>query len=181
MKTPPVEQLKKMSADAVLQPLAALLKANPPPASEAPVLAKLATIGIVPGEKFDPSKLDPAVAKGLEKSLPVALEKLEAASKETRRAGQRLAHAADDRSATSARDYGARAVVALVGLGANLPQDAVYPSAFVDGDGKPLNGANRYVMHFDKGADAAGRRVLVGDDVRRQTRSSSPTRSTATR
>jgi hypothetical protein len=36
-------------------------------------------------------------------------------------------------------------------LGANLPADAVYPSAFVDGDGKPLNGANRYVLHFDKG------------------------------
>jgi hypothetical protein len=48
-------------------------------------------------------------------------------------------------------DYGARAVVALIGLGANLPADAVYPSAFVDGEGKPLNGANRYTLHFDKG------------------------------
>ena len=49
-------------------------------------------------------------------------------------------------------DYGERAIVALVGLGANLPADAVYPSAFMDGDGKPLNGAHRYVLHFDKDA-----------------------------
>ena len=32
-----------------------------------------------------------------------------------------------------------------------MANDAVYPSAFVDGDGKPLTGANRYVLHFDKG------------------------------
>jgi hypothetical protein len=36
-------------------------------------------------------------------------------------------------------------------VGANIGQDAVYPSAFVDREGKPLSGANRYVLHFDKG------------------------------
>jgi hypothetical protein len=50
-------------------------------------------------------------------------------------------------------DYGLRAVVALVGLGANLPADAVYPSGFVDGDGQAFDGANRYVLHFDKGQE----------------------------
>jgi hypothetical protein len=44
-----------------------------------------------------------------------------------------------------------RAMVALGGLGANLPADAIYPTAFVDGDGKPLDGASNYVLHFDKG------------------------------
>src|SRR5713226_6454644 len=32
-----------------------------------------------------------------------------------------------------------------------LPQDAVYPTSEVDGDGKPYSGANKYVMHFPKG------------------------------
>jgi hypothetical protein len=49
-------------------------------------------------------------------------------------------------------DYGFRAVVTLIGLGANLPADAIYPLAFVDGDDRPLDGANRYVVHFDNGA-----------------------------
>jgi hypothetical protein len=48
-------------------------------------------------------------------------------------------------------DYGLRAVVALIGLGANIPADAIYPNAFTDGDNKPLSGTNRYVVHFDKG------------------------------
>ena len=121
------------------------MKSNPPPASEAPVLEKLKAIGIVPGEKFDPSTLDPAVAKGLEQSVQAALAKLEAASKETGAPvnGWRVPPMVLGNFGT---DYGARAVVALIGLGANLPQDAVYPSAFVDGAGQPLDGANRYEL-----------------------------------
>jgi hypothetical protein len=34
--------------------------------------------------------------------------------------------------------------------GANQPDDAVYPLNLVDSDGKPLNGANKYVLHFGK-------------------------------
>ncbi|NJD33167.1 MAG: DUF1254 domain-containing protein [Gammaproteobacteria bacterium] len=149
MKTAPVDQLKAMSADAFFNRMAMLMKDNPPPASEAPVLEKLKAIGIVPGEKFDASKLDPAVAKGLENSVSVALEKLLAASKETGAPvnGWRVPPMVLGNYGT---EYGARAVVALIGLGANLPQDAVYPSAFVDGDGQALDGANRYVIHFDK-------------------------------
>jgi hypothetical protein len=40
------------------------MKTNPPTAEDAPMVAKLAKIGIVPGQDFDPSKLDPAVAQG---------------------------------------------------------------------------------------------------------------------
>jgi hypothetical protein len=150
MKTPPVEQLEKMNAAMFFSALATLLKSNPPPASEATVLAKLAKIGVVPGEKFDPGKLDPAVAKGLERSVSVALEKLRAAAKETGAPvnGWRIPPMILGNYGT---DYGVRAVIALWGLGANLPADALYPSTYIDGDGKPLNGANQYMLHFDKG------------------------------
>jgi len=37
-----------------------------------------------------------------------------------------------------------------VGLGANLAKDAIYPMTRVDGEGKPLTGKNKYVMHFTK-------------------------------
>jgi hypothetical protein len=151
MKAAPVDQLKAMSSAAFFDRLAAVLKANPPPASEAPVLEKLEAIGIVPGERFDPAKLDPNVAKGLESSLRVALEKLEAASRESGAPvnGWRVPSMVLGRFGT---DYGTRAVVALIGLGANLPEDAVYPSVFVDADGQPLDGANRYVIRFDRDA-----------------------------
>ena len=48
-------------------------------------------------------------------------------------------------------DYKTRAGIALIGLGGIWREDVVYPTAFDDGDGKPLDGANRYVLHFDKG------------------------------
>jgi hypothetical protein len=50
-------------------------------------------------------------------------------------------------------DYLLRATVTKGGFGANAPQEALYPSATVDGNGKPLNASNNtnYVIHFDKG------------------------------
>ena len=149
MKTPPVEQVARMTTEQFFNRLAMLMKDNPPPASEAPILAKLAKIGIVPGRKFDPSKLDPAVAKGLSQSLPAALSKLSEASSKTGAPvnGWRVPPMILGRFGS---EYGVRAVVALVGLGANLPEDAVYPSVYVDADGKPLDAANRYVIHFAK-------------------------------
>lgn len=150
VKTPPVEQVSRMSADTFFKTLAALMKSNPPATADAPALAKLARIGIVPGQDFDMSKLDPAVARGLEGAVQRAVEKLQMAAKETGAPvnGWRVPPMILGNYGT---DYGARAVVALIGLGANIAQDAIYPSAFVDGDGKPLTGANRYVLHFDKG------------------------------
>ena len=48
--------------------------------------------------------------------------------------------------------YLKRAIVAQVGLGANLPEDAIYPLNLGDSEGRPLDGENKYVLHFEKGA-----------------------------
>ena len=48
--------------------------------------------------------------------------------------------------------YLKRAIVGQLGLGANLPEDAIYPTNLGDESGKPLDGANKYTIHFDKGA-----------------------------
>ena len=36
------------------------------------------------------------------------------------------------------------------GLGANVPEDAIYPLNLGDETGRSLGGANKYVLHFDK-------------------------------
>jgi len=148
--SPPSEQVGKMSAADFFKLLAAMLKANPPPAADAPALAQFAKIGIVPGQDFDAAKLDPFVAKALEPSVKTALAKLQAAGKTLGKPVNGW-NSLPMNLADFGTDYGTRAVVALIGFGANLPADAVYPSAFTDGDGKPLDGANKYVLHFDKG------------------------------
>ena len=45
--------------------------------------------------------------------------------------------------------YLKRAALAMIGLGSNPPEDAIYPLAFVDGEGNPLDGEHDYVLHFD--------------------------------
>lgn len=148
--TAPADQVAKMDATTFFKTLSRLMAANPPPAADAPALALLARIGVVPGQDFDTGKLDPAVAKGLEKSVAIAPEKLQAAAKH---AGKPVNgwYVPPMNVADFGTDYGLRGVVALIGLGANLAADAIYPNAFTDGDGKPLSGVNRYVVHFDKG------------------------------
>ena len=47
--------------------------------------------------------------------------------------------------------YLKRAIITQWGLGANLPEDAIYPTNLGDESGKPLDGANKYTLHFDKG------------------------------
>jgi hypothetical protein len=48
-------------------------------------------------------------------------------------------------------DYLNRAAVTQFGLGANTPQEALYPATFTDVQGQPLSGANNYTIHFDPG------------------------------
>jgi len=54
------------------------------------------------------------------------------------------------KATTSMSTDQAHAIVAMVGLGANQPDDAVYPLNVADGDGQPLNGDHDYVLHFGK-------------------------------
>lgn len=156
MTLAPIDAVTKMSTAEYLDAMATLLAQNPPPAADAPVVEKLAKLGVVAGQKFDAAGLDPAFAKGLARALPAAIERLTAASKESGAPvnGWRIPSM---KLADFGTDYGTRAVVALVGLGANLSADAVYPSAYVDGDEAPLSGAHSYVLHFDKGQEPPAR------------------------
>jgi hypothetical protein len=48
-------------------------------------------------------------------------------------------------------DYLFRAAVTQFGLGANIGQEAFYPSTFTDSQGKPLSGNSSYLIHFEPG------------------------------
>ncbi len=148
MKTPPREQVNRLDAGAYFKLLATLLKDNPPAAADAPLIAKLARIGFVPGKDFDITKLDPAVVKGLERGHKAGLEQI---GVEVKHAGKKV----NGWQILFTGDYGTkylfRAAVAFAGLGANLAKDAVYPTTDMDGHGKPLSGAKQYEITFPKG------------------------------
>jgi hypothetical protein len=150
VKTPPVEQVAKMDAATFFARLNTLMKDNPPAAVDASALNRFTAIGVAPGTPFDLKSPDPDVAKSVEGSVKAAQAKMAA---EARKPHGKKVNGWDVMTNLGryGTDYLFRSVVALVGLGANLPEDAIYPCATEDIDGLPLNGANRYVVHFPKG------------------------------
>jgi hypothetical protein len=149
MKTAVREQVSRLDAAAFFKLLAALMKDNPPAAADAPMVARMARIGLAPGADFDPGKLDPAVAKGLRDAPKLAFEKIATHVKD---AGSDVnGWLFSTRTGVYGTDYLQRAFITAVGLGANRPQDAIYPTSPHDADGKPYEGVHKYVLHFDKG------------------------------
>lgn len=150
MKTPPVEQIFKMDAATFFGRLNALMRDNPPLPADAEAIKRFAGVGIGPGRTFDLKGLDPAVAKGVEASVGDAQAKIIGEAKKPH--GKTInGWEFMDNLGNYGTDYLWRAVVALVGLGANLPEDAVYPRATKDADGRPFNGANQYEIRFATG------------------------------
>lgn len=149
MKTPVREQVNALDATTYFNLLASLMKDNPPAAADAPILANMARLGIEPGKAFNLSKLDPTAAKALKDVPKLGFEKIMAHFKTagTFENGWVLT----TQTGLYGTDYIQRALVTAIGLGANRPQDAIYPTSEVDATGKPYDGSKRYVMHFDKG------------------------------
>jgi hypothetical protein len=149
MKTAVREQVNKLDAGQYFKLLAALMKDNPPAKDDGPMVAKLAKIGIVPGKEFDIAKIEPAVAKGLRDVPKIAVEKIMAYFKTAGSSESGWMFAT--KTGLYGADYVQRALITAIGLGANRPQDAVYPTSEVDADSKPYSGTNKYTMHFEKG------------------------------
>jgi hypothetical protein len=153
-KTAVRDQVDALSASDYFNLLAKLMKDNPPTAEDAPMVMDMARLGIVPGEAFDISKLSPDAATALQAVPNAANAKIMAWFKGGIAAGVSK-YVNGFMYSTQTGIYGThylqRAFITAIGLGANRPQDAVYPTSEMDADGKPYSGANKYVMHFDKG------------------------------
>jgi len=149
MKTPPKKQVDSMEAGKYFAYAAELLKLQPPHLTDQPIIAQLERLGFEVGKSFDLDTADPAVKKGLE-SAPADAQKLMAWKLPT------IARVANgwsmntDTMGVYGNYYLKRAMIAQAGLGANLPEDAIYPLNLGDNEGKPLDGANDYTIHFAK-------------------------------
>jgi hypothetical protein len=149
MKTPPLEQVNKMPASAYFSYAAELMKLNPPHITDWSTIARIKRLGIAPGESFDTSKADPAVQRALEQGAADGLKGMSAKL-------STLAPAVNgwQMNTSTMGVYGnyylKRAIVSMVGLGANQAEDAIYPLNVGDSDGKPMDGGSKYVLHFDK-------------------------------
>jgi hypothetical protein len=140
----PIAQMQALGTRDFFERLSALMIDNPPSAADATMLSKLARIGIAPGQPVTWDVVEStAVSAGrwmadfkIAQELKKPRDLVRGWSTPPRILGQ------------YGTQYNIRAVVAMVGLGANLPEDAMYPSTKRDAQGKALNGNHAYRIHF---------------------------------
>ena len=149
MKTAVREQVNALDATGYFNLMAQSMKDNPPSADDAAIVARMAKIGIVPGQSFDLTKLSPDAQQALRTVPKAAFGKIMGYFKDAGKFENGWVFTTKTGNYTT--DYLDRALITAIGLGANRPQDAVYPTSEVDVEGKPYAGANKYVMHFNKG------------------------------
>jgi hypothetical protein len=148
MKTAVRDQVNRMDAVAYFTLLAQLMKTNPPSSADAPALAKYAKIGLVPGKDFDASKLRADFAKRIPE---IAFDRIMLQFKINKDVKDVNGWGYITKTGLYGTDYLVRALVTAIGLGANRPQDAVYPTSLKDAEDRAYEGANKYVMRFAKG------------------------------
>ena len=152
IQTPPKIQVDTMPGDKYFAYAAELLRVIPPHITDEPIIAQMKRfLGIEVGKSFDIEKVDPAVKKALERVPRGAQDLMKWKIPSLARVVNGWSMNTDTMGVYG-NYYLKRAIVAQLGLGANLPEDAIYPLNLGDESGKPLDGANKYAIHFDKGA-----------------------------
>ena len=149
MVTAPVEQVDLLDMNTFFNTMAMVMKTNPPAPEDAGMIVKFEKIGLIPGQEFDSSNLDPEVISAIESGAISGRQKLE--SNITNLVTIENGWAKMLNIGSYGTDYLSRAAIALWGLGANVPEDAIYPAIFNDSDGNAFNGANNYMIHFPEG------------------------------
>ena len=143
----PIEQMKQMPTEAFFRQLAQLMQDNPPSARDEPMLRKMSRLGLAPGQSPTWGLSDRWAARLGRWIADVTIARELGKPRDLVQGWQTPPAILGDYGTA----YNIRAVVAMVGLGANLPADAIYPQARVDSQGRPLQGSQRYRLHFAAG------------------------------
>ena len=152
MSTPVRRQVASLDIGPYLNYLALLMKNNPPTKADSAIVKRMARLGIVPGQPFDINQLPPMSVEFLKTVPELALNKIKNWYKEGAKSGESIVENGWTMPVKAGRygtDYLQRALVAGIGLGANLPQDTLYAISGTDGAGNPYTGNFRYVIHFE--------------------------------
>ena len=149
VKAPAIAKRPDYTGDlAYFQTVADLLAENPPPPDQAAAVILLSRGGIEVGQPMNIDKLDEPARKGLARAAATGPEVM--TWKVKFRGTPYPTRWNNLRPGTYGYDYFDRAAGALEGLFVHDRDEAEYFSTYEDGDAHLLDGANNYVVHFDK-------------------------------
>jgi hypothetical protein len=150
MEVPPSQQVRAMDAPTFWSLFGELWQANPPHSFDYPLLHRMARLGLETSQPIDFDALPSQSRRVLTRAVQLGQQRI------------------DDYWANPGRirngwwfdlqplgnwgmAYLMRATIAWWAIGANIPEDALYPLGMIDNTGQPLDGANNYVLHFAEG------------------------------
>ena len=142
LPTPP-ERIAALDPQAFFNRLGALMENNPAADDDGDALARMRAVGAGPGDTVDWSDYGMLSLYAIQRGVRIARERLAEGPSQESGWVRPLSHIG-----RYGRDHAYRAGVARYGLGANLPEDAVYPAAQTDSEGAPLDGSARYRIRF---------------------------------
>jgi hypothetical protein len=145
----PVKTIRELEVNSYMNRLSELMVKNPPAAADTAIIRKMAKIGFVPGQPFELST-DNFILKTKLSKLPHFIhKKMEARRAEPDRTLLNNGWMMLTKNIGAyGTDYLRRAYIDFIGLGACIPEDAVYPNCSFDKDGNPLDASKKYTMHF---------------------------------
>jgi hypothetical protein len=132
----------------IFDEIGAAMEGNPLNPPDPVLVTKLASIGIGPG-KVPSTEANDTIKTALQNGITEGQKLIDAkvANFGTLDNGWLV----NPQPGVYGTDYLFRAATAQFGLGANIGQEAFYPTTFTDSQGQPLNGNNSYLIHFDPG------------------------------
>ena len=137
-----------------LRALDRALGENPPPARDKPLLDRLRAVGVGPGLNPGGKGLSTAALEALARGVEAEAADLPNSSR-IDVLQKALANGGwlylPSRVGAYGTDYLLRAQLAILGIGANTPAEAVYPTALADSTGALLTGASKYRLVFRRG------------------------------
>ncbi|MBN1166908.1 MAG: DUF1254 domain-containing protein [Methanospirillaceae archaeon] len=146
----PIDYVLDMSPEEFFSTANNLMVTNPPPSADTAILKDIQSVNVGPALTFDKTIL----GTDGEKQWKVMLKNLAPAL--TKQTAEYMISSGDweyygDPIGDWGTAYAYRGLVAIKGLGANPTYVAIYPEADTDSQGEQLSGANRYLLHIDKG------------------------------
>ena len=148
METKPLDQVNSMGGLDFFAYAAELMSLHPPHAIDQPIIARMARLGIEAGKPLDVDALPPSVRAALEGAPGSAMETMRSAIPRVNPVVNGWSIGRSNMGVYGT-NYLYRAGIAMVGLGANLPEDAIYPMLLHDSSGDEPLGDHNYVLHFD--------------------------------
>lgn len=146
----PLTPEEEKTSPEVFNFLSFLLQFSPPHPSEVELRERFTRIGIAPGRKNDVDGLAPEAREALEQGIKDAWQDFAGMKKQVD-AGEVTSGQLFGTREYLQNNYLYRMAAAKLGIYGNSKAEAMYPMYGTDAEGQPLDGSNRYALHFAPG------------------------------